>query len=468
MMRSNSPAISEISVGSPSPPPLPLPSLHPLHMKRLRPSGSAVINSPTSAHGNFPARRKSTIERVKSFSIADILGKKEEHPETSSSKSISRSLSPALVSRSDIPQATFLPVQLIAERLQPPSGSSPLAMLDLPGVNKAVPTPWDHTILPNNHPNAHSPLALHPFLSPALLHYEQRLAWDYQRQLQEHFQAQAQLLRQMSMDPNIIPSEDGSERSRSSSPASHSCSPEVNVAGDENDDADSVNHKESFDKSEKCDNTVKDSDAKKRNKNSNTPNDTPLDALFQLSTKNFDEDQDPATLSIFAARPNPKKKRKSRTAFTNHQIFELEKRFLYQKYLSPADRDEIAAGLGLSNAQVITWFQNRRAKLKRDMEELKKDVENKTSQPLPPRPQPAASTTTTAAAAAAAAYGNSWYSNDSSNCRSWPHFIVHTTSSPSSTITTTTPRTQTTTATATSTATASSQPAADRRHVQRR
>ena len=47
-----------------------------------------------------------------------------------------------------------------------------------------------------------------------------------------------------------------------------------------------------------------------------------------------------------------KKKRKSRTAFTNHQIFELEKRFLYQKYLSPADRDEIAATLGLSNAQV--------------------------------------------------------------------------------------------------------------------
>lgn len=57
-------------------------------------------------------------------------------------------------------------------------------------------------------------------------------------------------------------------------------------------------------------------------------------------------------LNLFATRPQPKKKRKSRTAFTNHQIFELEKRFLYQKYLSPADRDEIAASLGLSNAQV--------------------------------------------------------------------------------------------------------------------
>lgn len=80
--------------------------------------------------------------------------------------------------------------------------------------------------------------------------------------------------------------------------------------------------------------------------------------------------------SLFSPRPSVKKKRKSRTAFTNHQIFELEKRFLYQKYLSPADRDEIALALGLSNAQVITWFQNRRAKLKRDMEELKRDMEN--------------------------------------------------------------------------------------------
>jgi len=57
-------------------------------------------------------------------------------------------------------------------------------------------------------------------------------------------------------------------------------------------------------------------------------------------------------IDLFSTRPQQKKKRKSRTAFTNHQIFELEKRFLYQKYLSPADRDEIAAGLGLSNAQV--------------------------------------------------------------------------------------------------------------------
>lgn len=113
--------------------------------------------------------------------------------------------------------------------------------------------------------------------------------------------------------------------------------------------------------------------------------DSPLDALFNMAS-NFEalkakSDMERAQMS-FASKQPPKKKRKSRTAFTNHQIFELEKRFLYQKYLSPADRDEIAAQLGLSNAQVICWFQNRRAKFKRDMEELKKDVEKS---PLDPR-----------------------------------------------------------------------------------
>lgn len=77
----------------------------------------------------------------------------------------------------------------------------------------------------------------------------------------------------------------------------------------------------------------------------------------------------------FQARLNARKRRKARTCFTNQQIFELERRFVYQKYLSPADRDEIAHSLGISGAQVITWFQNRRAKFRRDLEEMKSDVQ---------------------------------------------------------------------------------------------
>ncbi|XP_069488595.1 transcription factor LBX2 [Ambystoma mexicanum] len=111
---------------------------------------------------------------------------------------------------------------------------------------------------------------------------------------------------------------------------------------------------------------------------------SPLCALEELASKTFKglevsvlqaaEGRD--HLNSFGHRQSSKKRRKSRTAFTNHQIYELEKRFLYQKYLSPADRDQIAQQLGLSNAQVITWFQNRRAKLKRDLEEMKADVES--------------------------------------------------------------------------------------------
>ncbi|KAI1287238.1 Transcription factor LBX1 [Halotydeus destructor] len=113
----------------------------------------------------------------------------------------------------------------------------------------------------------------------------------------------------------------------------------------------------------------------------NNTNSSPLEALFELTNKAIDgltEEKCPSGSGDYHSHSNrqpPKKKRKSRTAFTNHQIFELEKRFLYQKYLSPADRDELASTLGLTGAQVITWFQNRRAKLKRDMEELKKDME---------------------------------------------------------------------------------------------
>ncbi|XP_005945704.1 transcription factor LBX1-like [Haplochromis burtoni] len=111
---------------------------------------------------------------------------------------------------------------------------------------------------------------------------------------------------------------------------------------------------------------------------------SPLCALEELASKTFEglevsvlqaaEGRD--GLTLFGQRNTPKKRRKSRTAFTNHQIYELEKRFLYQKYLSPADRDQMAQQLGLTNAQVITWFQNRRAKLKRDLEEMKADVES--------------------------------------------------------------------------------------------
>ncbi|XP_077438405.1 T-cell leukemia homeobox protein 1 [Vanacampus margaritifer] len=65
----------------------------------------------------------------------------------------------------------------------------------------------------------------------------------------------------------------------------------------------------------------------------------------------------------------PPKKKKPRTSFTRLQICELEKRFHRQKYLASAERATLAKALKMTDAQVKTWFQNRRTKWRRQTAE---------------------------------------------------------------------------------------------------
>ncbi|RVE44569.1 hypothetical protein evm_010784 [Chilo suppressalis] len=52
----------------------------------------------------------------------------------------------------------------------------------------------------------------------------------------------------------------------------------------------------------------------------------------------------------------------SRAVFSNLQRKGLERRFQIQKYITKPDRRQLAATLGLTDAQVKVWFQNRRMK----------------------------------------------------------------------------------------------------------
>ena len=65
--------------------------------------------------------------------------------------------------------------------------------------------------------------------------------------------------------------------------------------------------------------------------------------------------------------------RKRRILFTQAQVFELERRFKLQRYLTAPEREHLAQLIGLSPTQIKIWFQNHRYKTKKSREVSPKD-----------------------------------------------------------------------------------------------
>uniref|UniRef100_A0A8C4Y3B9 Homeobox domain-containing protein n=1 Tax=Gopherus evgoodei TaxID=1825980 RepID=A0A8C4Y3B9_9SAUR len=81
-------------------------------------------------------------------------------------------------------------------------------------------------------------------------------------------------------------------------------------------------------------------------------------------------------------RPKQRQRRKPRVLFSQAQVFELERRFKQQKYLSAPEREHLASLLKLTPTQVKIWFQNRRYKCKRQRQDKSLEF---SAHPLPPR-----------------------------------------------------------------------------------
>ncbi len=71
------------------------------------------------------------------------------------------------------------------------------------------------------------------------------------------------------------------------------------------------------------------------------------------------------------------KKRRPRALFSHAQVYELERRFAVQKYLTAHEREQLAGILHLTETQVKIWFQNRRYKRKRQQIEQQRLSPNK-------------------------------------------------------------------------------------------
>ncbi|XP_053169513.1 homeobox protein Nkx-2.4 isoform X1 [Hemicordylus capensis] len=73
-------------------------------------------------------------------------------------------------------------------------------------------------------------------------------------------------------------------------------------------------------------------------------------------------------------------RRKRRVLFSQAQVYELERRFKQQKYLSAPEREHLASLIHLTPTQVKIWFQNHRYKMKRQ-------AKDKAGQPLQQPPE---------------------------------------------------------------------------------
>ncbi|XP_040393965.1 homeobox protein Nkx-2.6 [Cygnus olor] len=80
--------------------------------------------------------------------------------------------------------------------------------------------------------------------------------------------------------------------------------------------------------------------------------------------------------------PKQRHQRKPRVLFSQAQVFELERRFKQQKYLSAPEREHLASVLKLTSTQVKIWFQNRRYKCKRQRQDKSLEL---AAHPPPPR-----------------------------------------------------------------------------------
>ena len=87
-------------------------------------------------------------------------------------------------------------------------------------------------------------------------------------------------------------------------------------------------------------------------------NDQPLSECGSNQSENAFSKEEESAIEPATNSPTSdgEKKRKRRVLFTKAQIYELDRRFRHQKYLSAPERESLANRIGLTPTQVCKFF----------------------------------------------------------------------------------------------------------------
>ncbi|XP_044745537.1 homeobox protein engrailed-2a-like isoform X2 [Coccinella septempunctata] len=77
----------------------------------------------------------------------------------------------------------------------------------------------------------------------------------------------------------------------------------------------------------------------------------------------------PRSRRVKKAAKNSNEEKRPRTAFSSAQLQRLKHEFNENRYLTERRRQQLSAELGLNEAQIKIWFQNKRAKIKKSSSE---------------------------------------------------------------------------------------------------